>query len=486
MLGSIKKTIAYAKRNGIAAAYYAAKERLEDQKKEYNFIPASDKELSRQKEETKSVWESDIAPLFSILVPCYNTDSKFFIEMVESVVCQTYPKWELILADASADERLKNLLLDRFKDDNRIIYIHLKSNGGISDNTNEALKAAKGDYVCLLDHDDVITPDALYYFAKEILDEMESSKPDKLSDCPIGLIYSDEDKCDTDMTRFYEPNIKPCYNLDYLLSNNYICHFTSIRADIIQKEMFRKEYDGAQDFDLILRTCLSLSMDDNDRDIRHIDKVLYHWRCHEASTAANPASKKYAYDAGKRAVYDILNAKGINANVSELMHVGFYRVEYPDGIFRSRKDIGVIGGKLVDKKGTLVGGIYKEDGSIVYYGLPKGYSGGFTHIAACQQDADAVDLRCMRIRKKLRPLLKEVTGLTYHSNNEMLKQKDTFTDPEDETVLKSKVGHIIIPDNWDDDKIKKESIRFCRAVRHLGYRVVWDPKMVQKKTDIKD
>ena len=102
MLGSIKKTIAYAKRNGIAAAYYAAKERLEDQKKEYNFIPASDKELSRQKEETKSVWGSDIAPLFSILVPCYNTDSKFFIEMVESVVCQTYPKWELILADASA------------------------------------------------------------------------------------------------------------------------------------------------------------------------------------------------------------------------------------------------------------------------------------------------------------------------------------------------------------------------------------------------
>ena len=128
MLGSIKKTIAYAKRNGIAAAYYAVKERLEDQKKEYNFIPASDKELSRQKEEAKSVWGSDIAPLFSILVPCYNTDSKFFIEMVESVVCQTYPKWELILADASADERLKNLLLDRFKDDNRIIYIHLKSN----------------------------------------------------------------------------------------------------------------------------------------------------------------------------------------------------------------------------------------------------------------------------------------------------------------------------------------------------------------------
>lgn len=480
MLGSIKKTIAYAKRNGIAAAYYAAKERLEDQKKEYIFTPVSSDELSRQKDEMKGATDSYKAPLFSILVPCYNTDPKFFIEMVESVKGQSYPKWELIIADASENDRLKEILDDRFSDDNRIRYIHLTKNGGISDNTNEALKIAKGDYVCLLDHDDVITLDALYYFAKEILDEMDSSGIDKVSDCPIGLIYSDEDKCDTDMTRFYEPNLKPDFNLDYLLSNNYICHFTSIRADIIHSQMFRKEYDGAQDYDLILRTCLSLSFDNNAHNIRHIGRVLYHWRCHEASTAANPASKKYAYDAGKRAVYDIMKAKGLDVSVSELMHVGFYRVEYPNGIFRTRKDIGVIGGKLVDKKGALAGGIYKEDGSSVYYGLPKGYSGGFTHIAACQQDADAVDLRCMRIRKKLRPLLKEITGLTYHSNNEMLKQKDAFTDPEDETVIKNKAVHIVIPDSWDDDKIKKESIRFCKAVRHLGYRIVWDPKMVQK------
>lgn len=477
MLGSIKKTIAYAKRNGVSAAYYAVRERLEDQKKEYSYEQVSSEELSKQKIEMDKVTKQERAPLFSILVPCYNTNPDFFIQMIESVKTQTYTKWELILADASEDNSLEKLIDKRNLEDSRIRYIHLDNNGGISVNTNEAVKAAGGDYCCLLDHDDVLTPDALYYFAKEILKDMERTAIEKPSKCAIGLIYSDEDKCDANMTRFYEPNIKPDYNLDYLLSNNYICHFTAIKTSILKASLFRKEYDGAQDFDVILRTCLSFSFRNEEKNIRHIGKVLYHWRCHEDSTAANPASKKYAYEAGRSAVENVMQASGFNVRVSELMHVGFYRVEYPDGIFRTRKDIGVVGGKLTDKKGTLVGGIYQEDGTPLYYGLHKGFSGGFQHVAACQQDAFAVDLRCMRIRKKLRPLLKEITGLSYHSNKEILKQRSVDADPEDETVLKIHGKHIVIPPDWDEDKIRNESIRFCKAVKHLGYRIVWDPQM---------
>ena len=310
---------------------------------------------------------------------------------------------------------------------------------------------------------------------------MDKTSTDTPSKCAIGLIYSDEDKCNTGMTRYYEPNIKPDYNLDYLLSNNYICHFTTIKSSLLKAGLFRKEYDGAQDFDVILRTCLSFSFRNEDKNIRHIGKVLYHWRCHEDSTAANPASKKYAYEAGRSAVENVMQERGFNVRVSELMHVGFYRVEYPDGIFRTRKDIGIVGGKLTDSKGTLVGGIYKEDGTPLYYGLHKGFSGGFSHIAACQQDAVAVDLRCMRIRKKLRPLLKEMTGLSYHSNKELLKQRNIDADPEDEIPLKIHGKHIVIPDSWDEDKIIKESLRFCKEVRKLGFRIMWDPQMSEAR-----
>lgn len=481
MLNSIKKTIAYAKRNGISAAYYAARERLENQRQYYDYVSVSDEELFRQIEELDTVSKTDKAPLFSILVPCYNTNSKFFIEMIESVVAQTYLKWELILADASEDDRLEKIIDERYKYDSRIKYLKLENNGGISDNTNEAVKAATGDYCCLLDHDDVLSPDALYYFAKEIIKDMDKTATKLPSKCKIALIYSDEDKCDTQMTRFYEPNIKPDYNLEYLLSNNYICHFTAIKTGIIKANLFRKEYDGAQDYDLILRTCLPYSLRNEEKNIRHIPKVLYHWRCHEESTAVNPASKKYAYEAGRRAVENVMQANGFNVDVDNLMHVGFYRVEYPEGIFRTRKDIGIIGGKLTDKKGTVVGGLYKEDAKAMFYGLHKGYSGGFTHAAACRQDAYAVDLRCMRVRKKLRPLLKEITGLSYYSNKDLLKNKDISADPEDNVMLKAHGKHIIIPDNWDEDKIRKESIRFCKAVRHLGYRIVWDPEMSEQR-----
>jgi hypothetical protein len=298
------------------------------------------------------------------------------------------------------------------------------------------------------------------------------------AECRIKLLFSDEDKCSADGKSFFEPNIKPGFNTDYLLSNNYICHFTSVRTDVLKKNLFRPAYDGAQDYDLFLRICLPDAFNKVEGTVRHIPRVLYHWRCHDASTAVNPASKSYAYDAGRNAVENVLQSCGINARAADLPHVGFYRISYPEGIFRTRKDIGAVGGRLIGRDNRISGGIYHDDGTCPYEGLLSAYSGGFTHIAACQQDCESVDLRCIRIRKNLRPLLKEITGLSYLTRKDLIAMKKlSSAESEYDEIAEN---HIAIPPEWDEAKIRNESIRFCHELRRLGYRILWDPQMSVK------
>ncbi|WP_051226343.1 glycosyltransferase [Butyrivibrio sp. MC2013] len=459
MINSIAKTINYARRNGIANTYYAVRERLENQKEPYSFIPASEEELARQRLFEEESRYSYALPSFSLLVPLYKTAPVYLRAMIDSCLAQTYSRFNLILADATPDNSLLEIIKAEYAGDDRIIYKHLDTNGGISVNTLEALKLAGGDYCCLLDHDDLLTPNALYEMAAVIAEATAREGKTRPSDCSLRLIYSDEDKCDGTGTVFYEPNIKPDFNLDYLLSNNYICHFTAIRRDLLLGNPPRMEYDGAQDYDMILRICLPAALHGKAHEIVHIPKVLYHWRCHDASTAANPSSKSYAYDAGLRSLTDNLKDAGIEALVTNLPHLGFYKVSYPEGIFRARADVGIVGGRLIDSKGRICGGYYNKDKSTQFLGLNAHYSGGFQHRAACRQDAYAVDLRCMRVRRELRPLLKEITGLDYHAPK------------------KSGSERIIIPDQWDDAKIKDESIRFCKEAGVLGWRIVWTPDM---------
>ena len=471
------KTILYARRNGVKAAYYAAKERLELQKTSiYKFVPPTDELLAQQRQNYKKWAQNGDAPRISIVVPCFCTPEKYLRAMIESVLAQSYPDFELVLADASPDGSVEGIISEYTEKDPRIKYTHLESNGGISENTNAALELATGDYIGLLDHDDVLTPDALFEIAHAIRKNIMNTGTIKISDCQIRLIYSDEDKCDSNQTYYYEPNQKLDFNYDYLLSNNYICHFTVIRSDIIKELKFRKEYDGAQDFDLILRAC------DGPGEIVHIPKVLYHWRCHEASTAANPASKKYAYDAGKRAVEDFLKAKGIPANVSDLPHVGFYRTDYDTDIFDAREDVGVVGGKLINAEGRLIGGNYTADGEILYNGLQKGYSGGFLHRAVLQQDTDAVDLRCMKIRPELMELYNQVLGIDYRDttlkNNtyEAFLRDTKITDKGTKIVKNSNVKN----DEYINESIIADSIAFCAAAREEGYLILWDPQIEKK------
>ena len=246
----------------------------------FKLTKASKEELIKQKEYK---WAED-APLFSIVVPLYRTPKGYLKELIESIEAQTYVKWELCMADGSPDNKLE-MFVKSYQDE-RIKYRYIGENLGISGNTNKAVEMATGDFIVLCDHDDLITPDALFEFAKEIV-----------ADSEVDSIYSDEDKIDEKSYDVFDPSFKPDFNIDMLRSQNYICHLYGVRRELVEKYgMFNSEYDGAQDYDFILR------MSEHSRKIAHVAKILYHWRTHQGSTALNPESKMYAYDAGARAI----------------------------------------------------------------------------------------------------------------------------------------------------------------------------------------
>ena len=246
----------------------------------FKLTKASKEELIKQKEYK---WAEE-APLFSIVVPLYRTPKGYLKELIDSIEAQTYVKWELCMADGSPDNKLE-MFVKSYQDE-RIKYRYIGENLGISGNTNKAVEMATGDFIVLCDHDDLITPDALFEFAKEIVSDKE-----------VDSIYSDEDKIDEKSYDVFDPSFKPDFNIDMLRSQNYICHLYGVRRELVEKYgMFNSEYDGAQDYDFILR------MSEHSRKIAHVAKILYHWRTHQGSTALNPESKMYAYDAGARAI----------------------------------------------------------------------------------------------------------------------------------------------------------------------------------------
>ena len=229
-------------------------------------------------------------PVFSILVPIYNTDPEYLLPMIESVKAQIYPHWELCLVDdCSPKSYLKQILTHEALQDDRIKVQLNEVNQGISVTTNDALAIATGDYIALLDHDDEISIDALYENAKVI-----NEFPD------VGLIYSDEDKIDMQGNRL-EPFFKPDFSPDFLSTNNYICHFSIIKKSLAdQIGGFREGLDGSQDHDIILRAAY------NAERVVHIPKILYHWRKIPGSTAVVYDAKSYAWEAGRKAVEDQL------------------------------------------------------------------------------------------------------------------------------------------------------------------------------------
>ncbi|MGY0797608.1 glycosyltransferase family 2 protein [Lysobacter sp. A286] len=254
------------------------------------------------------------APTISILLPLYQTPERWLRRCIDSVLAQAYPNWQLcIVDDASPDPRVMQIAQEYANADARIQIMRRSQNGHISEASNSALELARGEYVALLDHDDELRPHALLEVAEVI-----ALNPD------VGLLYSDEDKIDADGRRF-DPYFKPDFDPDLLRSQNYVCHFTTIRTDLVREVGgFRKGFEGSQDHDLILRCTEQLQP----TQVRHIPKVLYHWRAIPGSTALTRDAKDYASSAGARAVAEHLDRQHPGARAEELSH-GHYRVHWP-------------------------------------------------------------------------------------------------------------------------------------------------------------
>lgn len=266
----------------------------------------NEEELEKQKD-----IKFEINPKISIIIPMYNTPEKFFKELVDGLIEQTYLNWELCLADGSPE---KNEKLEKiYKKDERIKYKFIGENKGISGNTNAALELATGDFIALLDHDDLLPKFSLYEIVKCI-----NKNPD------VDFIYTDEDKFEELGGKRYDPYFKSDFAPDTLRANNFICHFSVFKKELMEElGGFRSEFDGAQDYDIILR------MSEKAKKIIHIPKVLYHWRVHALSTAkSGGTAKPYAYEAGIKAVQAHIDRIGLKGEVVSGNTLGTYKVNY--------------------------------------------------------------------------------------------------------------------------------------------------------------
>mgnify|MGYP000762886603 CR=1 FL=1 len=343
-------------------------------------------------------------PKISFVVPLYKTPEKYLRRLTESFQEQTYSNWELCFSDGSgAQSPLTELLKELTAKDNRIKYVSHEEPLQISENTNSAIEIATGDFIAFADHDDELTPNALFECVKAI-----NEKPQTL------VIYTDEDKMSMDGHKFFQPHFKPDYNPDLLCTVNYICHLFVVSRKVIEKVGgLRSEFDGAQDYDLFLRTVYEIGKEGPkdtegrllypqaymDRKIAHIPQICYHWRAHLGSTADNPQSKLYAYEAGKRALEDFARQNGWQTEICHTNHLGFYRIDWKD-IFAQRPDVVAVCSNecrrgRVAESGTLPGAKYGEH---VFAGLKKRYS-GYLHRASMTVDVTDPPLQQTIYRK---------------------------------------------------------------------------------------
>ncbi|PLZ68667.1 glycosyltransferase family 2 protein [Fischerella thermalis] len=258
----------------------------------------------------QQIAQCQIQPKFSIIMPVYNVEAKWLTQAIESVRNQIYSNWELCIADdASTESHIYEILTHYSQLDSRIKVVFRTENGHISAASNSALELATGDYIALLDHDDELAINALFENAQLINRYPEAD-----------FIYSDEDKIDSKGKRF-SPCFKPDWSPEYFYSCMYTCHLGVYRTSIVREiGGFRSEYNGSQDYDLVLRFI------EKTKNIFHIPKILYHWRSISASAASGSQAKPWAYTAGRKALESMLERSIYPGRVEETPNPGIYRV----------------------------------------------------------------------------------------------------------------------------------------------------------------
>ena len=371
----------YFQKHGLRALFKKSVHKIQNIQDDYDYnewykkVRITDEELAKQRE---SAADFAMQPTFSIVIPVYATPEKFLRRMLDSIREQTYPTFEVCLVDATPYAKIQHdpaqgrtpqeVLAEYAAADSRFRYATLTENLGIAENTNAAIRMATGDFIVLADHDDELEPQALYECVRAI-----NAHPD------VQVLYSDEDKVDFEDIYYFEPHFKTDFNPDLLRSVNYICHLFVARRSLLdaiaetaadgRKIYERSAYDGAQDYDLILRAtekaqameqarlasfanasdgnavtnpqpAIAAALDPHDQallrqgrftssNIIHIPMVLYHWRAHQASTAQHPEAKLYAFEAGARAVYDHCKRIGLPVKkVEQGITYGFYHPIY--------------------------------------------------------------------------------------------------------------------------------------------------------------
>lgn len=312
---AIGRTLVYLKKNGLRATVYRVlkgagpmpvdKRKLKKIAEDY-YISAQ-----RREQEENAQFPKDIK--FSVLVPLYNTPDSFLKAMIESVQAQTYKNWELCLADGSDKEHsFVGKICKKYADgDKRIKYEKLERNLGISENTNACIRMATGEYIALFDHDDLLHPSALYEVMRAI--------------CEHGadFIYTDENTFSEEPRDAYNPHFKPDFSPDTLRSYNYICHLSAFSRELLDSVgYFRSEYDGSQDYDLILR------LTEKAKKVFHIRKILYYWRAHKNSVAQDVGAKPYTVTAAKKALAAHLERCGLKGEVLDSSVPTTYHIKY--------------------------------------------------------------------------------------------------------------------------------------------------------------
>lgn len=312
---AIGRTLVYLKKNGLRATVYRVlrgagpmpvdKRKLKKIAKDY-YISAQ-----RREQEENAQFPKDIK--ISVLVPLYNTPERFLKAMIESVQAQTYKNWELCLADGSDREHsfVGEICKEYAGKDERIKYEKLEKNLGISENTNACISMATGDYIALFDHDDLLHPSALYEVMRAI--------------CEHGadFIYTDENTFSEEPHDAYNPHFKPDFSPDTLRSYNYICHLSVFSRELLDSVgYFRSEYDGSQDYDLILR------LTEKAKKVFHIRKILYYWRAHKNSVAQDVGAKPYTITAAKKALAAHLERCGLKGEVLDSSVPTTYHIKY--------------------------------------------------------------------------------------------------------------------------------------------------------------
>ncbi|ALS03197.1 glycosyl transferase family 2 [Enterococcus silesiacus] len=309
----VHKGISYLKRNGIKSTIQRVKiEKIRNQSSYPSWLERN--EHFDFEQINAEIDGFHYQPKISIAMPVYNVEEKWLRRCIDSILIQDYSNWELCMADdASTDPKVKELLTEYSNSDERIKVVFRSENGHISEATNSALTLATGEFVALLDNDDELPRIAFYEVVKALNENPE-----------LDLIYSDEDKIDMEGNRS-DPSFKPDWSPDLLLGTNYISHLGVYRRTILEEiGGFRKGYEGSQDYDLVLR----FTEKTTSKRIKHISKVLYHWRMLPTSTAVDQSSKGYAFEAGLRAVQDALIRRGIKGHATHGRANGLYDVYY--------------------------------------------------------------------------------------------------------------------------------------------------------------